>query len=482
MQAFTTEPGVRGPLEAIPAAGKRKILRWAATIAIGGFLFGYDTGVVSGALLFITRDFGLTAAQQGSIVSVLLIGAMAGALAAGRVADRLGRRRTLALEGVVFVIGTLIAISAGGYGMLLAGRVVLGLAVGGASATVPVYLSEIAPAEIRGRILSANQLMITVGILVSYLIDLAFSATGDWRAMFAVGLIPGAALTLGALLLVPESPVWLIRNHRTGEVRDLLVSVAGEQRADQLIARFRHRREERRRAEGSGEPVLRGWRALTAPAVRPALIVGVTLAVIQQFGGINTIIYYAPTIIQNTGLTASNSIFYSVFIGLINLAMTLVSIRCVDRLGRRKLMIGSLLGMLVTLTLLGLSFVATLPSVLSLVFMILYIAAYAAGVGPVFWVLVGEVFPPSERAVGSSASTTVNWLSNFVVSQAFLPLAGVLGQGQTFWLFGVVCLLGLGFVARFVPETKDRDYDSVDADLQSRFGRRPGSAALRQRG
>ncbi|MFF9314238.1 sugar porter family MFS transporter [Streptomyces sp. NPDC014748] len=482
MQGFTREPGVRGPLEAVPAAGKRKILRWAATIAIGGFLFGYDTGVVSGALLFITRDFGLTAAQQGSIVSVLLIGAMVGALSAGRVADRLGRRRTLALEGAVFVVGTLVAVSADGYGMLLLARVVLGLAVGGASATVPVYLSEIAPAEIRGRILSANQLMITVGILVSYLVDLAFSGSGDWRAMFAVGLIPGAALTLGTLFLVPESPVWLIRNHRSGEVRELIASVTGEQRADQLIAKFRRTREERQRTSGDGEPQRQGWRALTARSVRPALIVGVTLAVIQQFGGINTIIYYAPTIIQNTGLTASNSIFYSVFIGLINLVMTLVSIRLVDRLGRRKLLLGSLLGMLVTVGLLGLSFVVALPSALSLVFMILYIAAYAAGVGPVFWVLVGEVFPPSARAVGSSASTTVNWLSNFVVSQAFLPLAGAIGQGQTFWLFGVVCLLGLGFVARFVPETKGRDYGAVDADLQSRFGHGPRPEAIRQRG
>ncbi|MBD0424555.1 sugar porter family MFS transporter [Streptomyces sp. TRM S81-3] len=483
MQGFTREPGVQGPLAVIPAAGKRKIFRWTATIAVGGFLFGYDTGVVSGALLFVTREFDLNAAQQGSIVSVLLIGAMVGALTAGRIADRLGRRRTLALEGVVFVVGTVIAVSATGYGMLLGARVVLGLAVGGASATVPVYLSEIAPAEIRGRILSANQLMITVGILVSYLVDLAFSGSGDWRAMFAIGLIPGCLLVLGALLVVPESPVWMIRNHRTAEVRKLIASVTGEEQADRLIAKFRSRHEEQQRSgSAAGRPERKGWRALTAPAVRPALIVGLTLAAIQQFGGINTIIYYAPTIIEKTGLTASNSIFYSVFIGVINLVMTLVSIKLVDRIGRRRLLTGSLAGMLVTLALLGLSFVAGLPSELSVVFMVLYIAAYACGVGPVFWVLVGEVFPPSARAVGSSASTTVNWLSNFVVSQAFLPVAGAIGQGETFWLFGVICVAGLVFVGRFVPETKGRDYDEVDMELQARFGRRRRPVGTGQRG
>lgn len=213
--------------------------------------------------------------------------------------------------------------------------------------------------------------------------------------------------------------------------------------------------------------------------MRPALIVGLTLAAVQQLGGINTIIYYAPTIIEQTGLTASNSIFYSVFIGLINLVMTLVALRLVDRLGRRVLLLGSLTGMLVTLTLLGLSFEAELNSVITLICMVLYIAAFACGLGPVFWVLVGELFPPSARATGSSASTTVNWLANFVVGLVFLPVVDAIGQGPTFWIFAVICAFGLFFVLRYVPETRGRDFNEVDASLHDRFGKKSADSARR---
>jgi MFS family permease len=210
-----------------------------------------------------------------------------------------------------------------------------------------------------------------------------------------------------------------------------------------------------------------------AARVRPALIVGLTLAAVQQFGGINTIIYYAPTIMRATGLTVSNSIFYSVAVGVINLVMTVVAIRLVDRAGRRPLLLVSLTGMTITLVLLGLSFVAGLSPILSLVFMVLYITAFAVGLGPVFWVLVGEVFPPAVRAAGSSAATAMNWTSNFIVSLAFLGVATAIGAGQTFWIFALVCAFALWFVGRFVPETRNRDFDEVDADLQARFGRHP---------
>ncbi|MDJ1131303.1 sugar porter family MFS transporter [Streptomyces iconiensis] len=478
MQGFSREPGTHGPLEEeIPTAGKRKVGRWGAVIAVGGFLFGYDTGVVSGALLYIRRDFDLNSFQQGAVVSVMLIGAMFGALGAGRVADRIGRKKTLALEGVVFIFGTAIAVAATGFGMLVAGRVVLGLAVGAASATVPIYLSEISPSQIRGRVLSANQLMITVGILASYLVDLAFAGSGNWRAMIGAGFVPSVFLCLGTLFLVPESPLWLMRNGEKEKARKVIAMVSDEEHADRLLERFRQYQEQQKRSGGgeggSQQSQRQGWRVLLTARARPALAVGLVLAAVQQFGGINTIIYYSPTIIEQTGLNASNSIFYSVFIGAINLLMTLVALRLIDRVGRRRLLIISLAGMLVTLALLGLSFVADWNSELSLVFMVLYIAVYAGGLGSVFWVLVGEIFPPSARAPGSSASTTVNWLSNFVVGQAFLPVADALGQGETFWIFAVICAVGLVFVGRFVPETQGRDFAEVDASLQARFGHKP---------
>lgn len=465
-QGFSREPGTVGPLAEVAGKRLRRVWRWAGVIALGGFLFGYDTGVVSGALLFMKTEFGLNAVEQGSVVSVLLLGAMAGAVGAGQAADRLGRKATVGLEGLVFVAGTAIMVFSVSYWMLLAGRLVLGVAVGAASATVPVYLSEISPVEIRGRVLTLNQLMITIGILVSYLIDLAFSGSGLWRAMFAFGAIPAAALAVGALWL-PESLAWQLAHGQEDKARATITSVTNEARADRLVEDFQRQRQ----AEAhDGGPQQKGWRVLLATSVRPALVVGLTLAAVQQFGGINTIIYYAPTIMRKTGLTASNSIFYSVFIGVINLAMTVVAIKLVDRAGRRPLLFFSLAGMLITLVLLGMSFVAGWGSALSLVFMVLYITAFAVGLGPVFWVLIGEVFPPSARAVGSSASTMVNWGSNFVVSLVFLSVANAIGQGQTFWIFAAVCAFALWFVSRYVPETRNRAFGEIDADLQQRFG------------
>jgi SP family galactose:H+ symporter-like MFS transporter len=354
MQGFSIAPVGEGPLERVPEAGLRRIRRWAVVIALGGFLFGFDTGVVSGALLFIKTDFNLSAIEQGTVVSILLVGGMVGALGAGSVSDRFGRRKAFGAVGVIFVIGTGVAVFSTGYWMLLVARFILGLAVGAASATVPVYLSEISPTEIRGRVLTLNQLMITVGILIAYFVNLAFSSSGDWRAMFGVGAIPALAIIAGAVWLLPESPEWLITHDQVPRATELIASVTNTATAQRLIER-----RAQRVASAPSQPAGRkGWRVLLEPRVRPALIVGLTLAAVQQFGGINTIIYYAPTIIAQSGLTASNAIFYSVAIGIINLAVTVVAIRLIDRAGRRPLLLVSQAGMAVNLTLLGLSFVA----------------------------------------------------------------------------------------------------------------------------
>ncbi|MET7641368.1 sugar porter family MFS transporter [Streptomyces sp. NPDC005438] len=470
VQGFSREPGTHGPLTGISAEGQRKISRWAAAIALGGFLFGFDTGVVSGALLYVKQDFGLNSFEQGSVVSVLLIGAVIGATSAGRLSDGLGRRKALGLIGVVFIIGTAIASTANGYPVLMVGRLILGLSVGAASAAVPVYLSEISPTKIRGRLLTMNQLMITLGILVAYLVNLAFSSSEMWRAMFAVGAVPAGLMVAASLWFLPESPQWLIAHGQAERARKGIASVADEATADALVARAQHRiaedREQRERNAASGRTAQR----LLAPDLRPALVVGLTLAAVQQFGGINTIIYYAPTIIQQTGLNASNSIFYSVFIGLINLVMTLVAIRLVDRAGRRVLVLVSLALMAVSIFMLGLAFVVGMNSVLTLLFMVIYIAAYAGGLGPVFWTLLGEIFPPSVRAEGSSIATAVNWISNFVVSLSFLPVASALGQGESFWIFSAICVAAFFFVGRYLPETKGRDPEQIEAALNVRFG------------
>ncbi|WP_097868639.1 sugar porter family MFS transporter [Streptomyces sp. rh34] len=470
VQGFSKEPGTHGPLTEVPPEGQRKITRWAAAIALGGFLFGFDTGVVSGALLYVKEDFHLSSFEQGSVVSVLLIGAVIGATSAGRLSESLGRRKALGAVGVVFIIGTAIASAANGYAVLMAGRVILGLAVGAASATVPVYLSEISPTKIRGRLLTMNQLMITLGILIAYLVNLAFSSSEMWRAMFAVGAVPAALMVAATLWFLPESPQWLISHGQADRARKGIASVTDGATADELVARAQHRiaveREKQKRSAGAPD---QGPRKLLAPDLRPALVVGLTLAVVQQFGGINTIIYYAPTIIQQTGLNASNSIFYSVFIGVINLVMTLIAIRLVDRAGRRVMVLVSLALMAVSIFMLGLAFVVGMNSVLTLLFMVIYIAAYAGGLGPVFWTLLGEIFPPSVRAEGSSVATAVNWVSNFIVSLAFLPLAAAIGQGETFWIFAGICVLAFFFVGRYLPETKGRDPEQIEEALKARF-------------
>ncbi|SDD54629.1 sugar porter family MFS transporter [Streptomyces prasinopilosus] len=467
-EPLNIRPTVESDFVDLTPQGLRTVRRWAMSITIGSFLFGFDTGIISGALLFIRDDFGLSSLQQSSVVSVLLLGAVAGALVSGRIADRYGRRPLLAGLGVLFFLGIVVAALANGYWMLLLGRVILGLAVGGVSATVPTYLGEMAPAQIRGRVLSLNQLLITIGLLASYLVNWLFAESEQWRGMFWVGGIPSALLVLMCLWL-PESPTWQITHGRTDRARRTLDKVTEPGGADLVVARLD---DTDRAGEQDGGPSASGSggvRALWAPAVRPALLVGVVLAALQQFGGINTILYYAPTIMGEAGLSASNAIYYSVFIGVVNVVVTVVSVYLVDRVGRRPLLLVSLVGMGISIALLGVAFSAELTPVLMLAFMMLYIVAFGVGMGPVFWVLLGEIFPPAQRAEGSGAGSTVNWFSNFVVSLLFLPLISLIGEGPTFWIFAVVCALGVVFVAKWVPETRGRNIDEVGEDLHRRW-------------
>ncbi|MCF3119162.1 sugar porter family MFS transporter [Streptomyces arenae] len=421
-------------------------------VALGGLLFGFDTGVISGALLFLKTDFHLTSFQEGTVISSLLLGAAAGALGSGRPADRWGRRRTLLVIAVTFTLGLAMATLAAGFWSMIAARVVLGLAVGAASTVVPLYLAEIAPPHLRGRLITVNQILLTAGILVSYLVNLWFAGDADWRAMFGVGLVPSLLMLVG-LLFVPESPVWLAAHDRARGQEQGRGPDQGPSHASE-------------RGSGAGP---RG--RLADRAVRRALMIGLTLGAVQQFAGINTIIYYAPSIMRRAGLPATNSILYSVAIGVVNLLMTAAAIPLIDRAGRRPLLVLSLTGMAVALVPLGFALDGDLgpaSHLIALGCMGLYVSAFAIGLGPVFWILAAEIFPPSLRAWGAGLCALVNWAANFVVGQLFLPAADLVGESVVFWFFAAVALAALWFVVRQVPETKNRPFAAIQEELMSR--------------
>jgi SP family galactose:H+ symporter-like MFS transporter len=386
---------------------------------------------------------------------------MVGSLLNGRVADALGRRGTLMLDAAVVLAATALAAAAPSYAVLLLARAITGVAVGSSSSTVPLYLSEIAPPDRRGRLVTTNQVMIAVGIVASYCVDLVFVSSGNWRAMIAVGALPAGALLFG-MVVSPESPAWLHARGRSEQARRVIAAVAGDADVERLLEEVPRARE-----DGVGRKPTQ-W-LLRSPA-RSRLMIAVTLAALQQFSGINAVIYYAPSIMEKTGLNTSDSLVYSVIVGAINAAATVLALRFVDRVGRRPLLLVSLVGMFLSLTLLGLAFVlgsGASGSVLSLLCLLVYIVAFAVGLGPIFWLLIAEIFPAELRAAGAAVSTAAVWFCNFVVGLVFLPLVAVVGQGPTFCIFAGVCAFGVAFVYRSVPETKGRSLAEIDDEVRT---------------
>ena len=333
-------------------AERRRFVNIAATItATGGLLFGYDTGVISGALLFIKKDFApLSPFVQGIIVSFLLVGAVVGALSGGPLSDRAGRRPTALLAAIIFGLGALTVALSPSVSVIIIGRFLLGLGVGLASMIVPLYIAEIAPADRRGGLVSLNQLMITIGILLSYIVGVIFTPIEGWRWMFGVALLPALILGIGMFTL-PESPRWLFEHGQLEKAR----AVLGRSRSPEEIDQELQEMEEIKALEQEQAGV--SYRELLAPFVRPALIIGIGLAIFQQITGINTVIYYAPTILQGVGFSEGGAIAATaVGVGLVNVGFTILAVRIIDRAGRRPLLIIGLIGMIVSLALLGFVF------------------------------------------------------------------------------------------------------------------------------
>ncbi len=447
----------------VPAGsgGRRGFVTFVATLAaVGGFLFGYDTGVISGVIVLVDHQWRLTHESQEVIVSAVLLGAIAGAAVAGRLADRFGRRKLIVVAAVIFFLGSLGTGLAPSTDWLIVGRVVIGVAIGVASCVVPLYIAEIAPPERRGALVSLNQLAITIGILVSYGIDQIFSGFDDgWRYMFLCGMIPAVLLGLG-MLFVPESPRWLVRRGQLERARAVLEKAVGAERAG----------DELRALQAGGADNERGsLRELLVRWLRPALIIGVAVMFFQQFTGINTVIYYAPTIFEMAGFdSASSAMSATVIVGVVNVLFTIVSLRLIDRLGRKPLLYVGMSGMVLSLTVLGFAFMekAALGGGMKWVAvgsLMVYIAAFAISLGPIAWLLMSEIYPLNVRGTAVSVATLSNWGFNFIVAVTFLSLIDRLGQSGAFWLYAGIGALGLVFTRFYVPETKDVPLETIEA-------------------
>jgi SP family galactose:H+ symporter-like MFS transporter len=433
----------------------------AGISALGGLLFGYDTGVISGAILFIKQDFSLSSTLEEVVVSAVLIGAVIGAILGGPIADRLGRRRSLLLAAAIFALGALGTAFSPSVTLLIAGRVVVGVAIGAASFIAPMYISEVSPNKIRGRLVALNQIALTSGIVIAYLVDYALSNVQGWRWMLGLAAIPAMALGVG-MIFMPNSPRWLIAKNDNTKANEVLKKIRSQGDVEGELKEI----------QLSLQKQTGGWTELKSPLIRPALVVGIGLAIFQQITGINTVIYYAPTIFQYAGFeSASAAILATVGVGVINVLLTVVAMQLLDRVGRRPLLLAGLIGMVISLLVLGVAF--WLPTQgqivgwIAAISLAAYVGSFAIGLGPVFWLLISEIYPLSVRGLAMSIATVANWGSNLIVALTFLTLVGALGRPGVFWLYGLIGMGAWVFAHSLVPETRGKSLEEIEEHWRS---------------
>jgi len=441
------------------------VVRVCLVAAMGGFLFGYDTAVISGAIGFLRTKFELDAAMMGWMASSALVGCIIGCLFAGITSDKIGRKKTLILAAILYTISAIGSAIPENITEFIIFRMIGGIGVGTASMLSPLYIAEISPANIRGKMVSYNQFAIVLGMLIVYFVNYFIVVQGNeiwnvqngWRWMFGSEALP-AVTFLAYLFFVPESPRWLIKQGRTEEAYSILIKVAGESHAkDELI--------EIEKAISSEDSSIK---QLFLPGLRMVLIIGIVLAVLQQVTGINVFLYYAPEIFKNLGSGTTTALLQTIIVGAVNLTLTVVAIKNVDRIGRKPLMkIGSF-GMGVCLISLGLSAYFQQTAIWVLIFVLGYIAFFALSVGPVTWVILSEIFPTRIRGRAMSIATICLWAANWVVSQTFPMLdenewlVSNFNHGFSFWLYGSLCFVLFVFVWKIVPETKGKTLEEIE--------------------
>jgi sugar porter (SP) family MFS transporter len=442
---------------ALPRVNGGFILRISSIAALGGVLYGYDMGIIAAAAIFVKRSFALSTLAEELVVSIVLIGAMTGAIVGGAGADRIGRRATLVWAAGIFIVGSLLAPLARNVTMLIVARAIIGLGIGLTSVTAPVYVSELAPPQSRGMLIGLYQFALTVGIALADLVGYLLATQQAWRLMFGLAVVP-TVLFLTVILTVPESPRWLFAHHREKDAQAVLLSYTDPAGTQQFLADIQ---------QGLKAPVEQKWSALWSSSVRGSLFVAVGMTVLQQVTGINTIIYYGPQIFALAGTATHSSAILATFaVAIVNVIGTVVGISLVDRVGRKPLLYVGVTGMTVALFALSYAFNhslalgRSLPAI-AIVCLMIYIACFAFSLGAIAWILVAEVFPLRVRGRGVAAGTLGSGISNFIVSVTFLSLIEAIGSARTFAIYAAMSIVTLLFVRFVVPETCGRDLESI---------------------
>jgi MFS transporter, SP family, major inositol transporter len=454
------------PLTAGPHQRRLDLITIVATF--GGLLFGYDTGVINGALEPMKADLGLTATGEGLVTSTLLVGAAIGAAVCGKLNDSLGRKKTLTVLAVLFFIGTLGGVFAPSLGVMIPARIILGFAVGGASVTVPVYLAELAPTERRGGLAGRNELAIVVGQLLAFAINAIIGTVwgehpGVWRYMLAVAAIPAVALFVG-MMRMPESPRWLIMKGRHDDALAVLCQVRSKERAQAEMEEVEFLAHEEEEAH------MGGIRDLATPWVRRLFIAGIGVAILQQCTGINSIMYYGTQVLTQAGFSASGALIANVANGVLAVVGSAVCLFVLmDRVPRRKLIIGGFIATTVCHALIVLS-AFLLPEGLTkafviLLFMVLFVFCMQTALNVPVWVIISEMFPLRLRGMGMGVCVLCLWVANAIIAFLFPIVVQAVGITGAFLCFVVLGLIAIAFLKVFLPETKDRSLE----ELEERF-------------
>lgn len=444
--------------------------------SLGGFLFGFDMAVVSGILPLLNKQFSLSDIQEGLFVSSALVGCIIGVAISGELSDKFGRKKPLMLAALLFLVSALGCSLLPTLPGIITARVIGGVGIGLASNVVPLYISEIAPARIRGRLVTYYQFAVTLGILIAYLTNSALlqyalahtnnttgilhtvMVTEVWRGMFGIGVIPAVLFALG-LLIVPESPRWLIQQQREQEATAILNRINNdfEVRASLQQGRLAQK----------AEPI--SYRTLLKPKWRKALIIGILLPLFSQFSGINAIIYYGPSILSSSGISLTNSLLSQIIFGGANMLFTLIAIWKVDSLGRRPLYLAGTIGATVSLLAMGICFYAGATTGWALLICVLaFLASFAFSIGPLKFVVAAEIFPGNIRGRAMAISIMVMWVADTIVGWLTPVLLKRIGTAYTFWLFALFCLIAFITVLKLLPETKGKSLEQIENDWKER--------------